>query len=67
MVTVTGIFSRISNMLLRLYAEKEAAEALEKITTEMADAIILKYNGEKTIQKICGIIIKHIKHVRIYL
>jgi len=46
---------------------KEAAAALEKITTEMADPIILKYNGEKTIQKICGIINTHIKHVRTYL
>ena len=45
---------------------REAAEALEKITTEMADSIILKYNGEKTIQKICRIINTHIKHVRTY-
>ena len=45
----------------------EAAEALEKITMEMADSIILKHNGEKTIQKICGIINTHIKHVRTYL
>jgi serine/threonine-protein kinase HipA len=45
---------------------REAAEALEKITTEMADSTILKYNGEKTIQKICRIINTHIKHVRTY-
>ena len=47
-------------------AFKQVAEALEKITTEMADSIILKYNGEKTIQKICVIIKIHIKHVKTY-
>ena len=46
---------------------KETAEAFEKNTTELADSIILKYNGEKTIQKICGIINTHIKYVRTYL
>jgi serine/threonine-protein kinase HipA len=46
---------------------RETADALEKNTTEMAASIFLKYNGEKTIQKICGIINTHIKHVRAYL
>ena len=46
---------------------REVAEALEKITSEMADSIISKYNGERTIQKICRIINAHIKHVRTYL
>ena len=46
---------------------KETAGAVEKNTTEMANSIILKYNGEKTIQKICGIINTHIKYVRTYL
>ena len=46
---------------------KETAEAVEKNRTEMANSIILKYNGEKTIQKICGIINTHIKYVRTYL
>lgn len=46
---------------------KEVAETLEKNTAEMANAIILKHNGEKTIQKICGIINTHIRHVRTYL
>ena len=46
---------------------RETADALKKNTTELADSIILKYNGEKTIQKICGIINTHIKHVRTYL
>ncbi len=46
---------------------REVAEALEKSTAEMADSIISKYDGEKTIQKICGILNTHIKHVRTYL
>lgn len=46
---------------------REAAEALEKNTSKMADDIISKYNGKKTIQKICRIINKHIKHVETYL
>ena len=46
---------------------REAAETLEKNTTEIANSIILKHNGEKTIQKICEIINTHIKHVRSYL
>ena len=43
---------------------KEMAETLEKDTLEMADSIILEFNGEKTIQKICGIIKTHILHVK---
>ena len=46
---------------------REAAEALEKNTSKMADDIISKYNGKRTIQKICRIINKHIKHVETYL
>jgi len=46
---------------------RELAEALEKIATEMADSIISKYNGERTIQEICRIINTQIKHVRTYL
>jgi serine/threonine-protein kinase HipA len=46
---------------------KEMAETLEKDTLEMADSIILEFNGEKTIQKICGIIKTHILHVKTYL
>ncbi len=46
---------------------KEMAETLEKDTLEMADSIILEFNGEKTIQKICKIINTHITHVRTYL
>ena len=46
---------------------KEMAETLEKDTLEMADSIILEFNGEKTIQKICGIIKTHIMHVKTYL
>jgi len=45
----------------------EMAATLEKVISEMADAIILEYNGDKTIQKICGIIDTHITHVRTYL
>ena len=45
----------------------EVAETLEKNTTEMANSIILKHNGEKTIQKICEIINAHIKHLKTYL
>ena len=33
----------------------------------MANSIILKHNGEKTIQKICEIINTHIKHLKTYL
>ena len=46
---------------------KEMAETLEKDTLEMADSIILEFNGEKRIQKICGIIKTHILHVKTYL
>ena len=46
---------------------REIAEALETVIVEMADSIILDYNGEKTIQKICKIISTHITHVRTYL
>ncbi len=46
---------------------REIAEALETVMIEMADSIILEYNGEKTIQKICKIINTHITHVRTYL
>jgi serine/threonine-protein kinase HipA len=46
---------------------REIAETLEKNTTEITNSIILKHNGEKTIQKICGIINTHIKHVRTYI
>jgi serine/threonine-protein kinase HipA len=46
---------------------RKVAGTLEKNTTEIANSIILKHNGEKTIQKICGIIDTHIKHVKIYL
>ena len=46
---------------------KEMAETLEKDTLEMADSIILEFNGKKTIQKICGIIKTHILHVKTYL
>ena len=46
---------------------REIAEALERVMIEMADSIILEYNGEKTIQKICKIINTHITHVRTYL
>ena len=46
---------------------RNTAEALETVMIEMADSIILEYNGEKTIQKICKIINTHITHVRTYL
>ena len=46
---------------------RKTAEALETVMIEMADSIILEYNGEKTIQKICKIINTHITHVRTYL
>ena len=46
---------------------RNTAEALERVMIEMADSIILEYNGEKTIQKICKIINTHITHVRTYL
>ncbi len=46
---------------------RKIAETLETVMIEMADSIILEYNGEKTIQKICKIINTHIKHVRTYL
>ena len=46
---------------------RETAEALKKNTTELADDIISKHNGEQTIQKICKIINTHIKHVEAYL
>jgi len=46
---------------------REMAEILEKVTVEIAEAIMSKYNGKKTIQKICGIINTHITHVRTYL
>jgi serine/threonine-protein kinase HipA len=46
---------------------QESAEALEKNISEMADDIISKYNGKETIEKICRIISKHIKHVETYL
>ena len=45
----------------------EIADALETAMIEMADSIILNYNGEETIQKICKIITTHITHVRAYL
>jgi serine/threonine-protein kinase HipA len=51
--------------LKRLFME--IAGALETVTIEMADSIILEYNGEKTIQKICEIISNHIAHVKTYL
>ena len=46
---------------------RKTAEALETVMIEMAGSIILEYNGEKTIQKICKIINTHITHVRTYL
>jgi len=46
---------------------REVAEALETAMMEVADSIILKYGGEKTIQKICKIINTHVGHVRTYL
>lgn len=46
---------------------RETAEALETAMIEMADAIMLEYNGEKTIRKICKIINTHVAHVRTYL
>ena len=46
---------------------RETAEALEAVMIEIADSIILEYNGEKTIQEICKIINTHITHVRAYL
>ena len=46
---------------------REVAEALETAMIEVADSIILKYGGEKTIQKICKIINTHVGHVRTYL
>ena len=46
---------------------REMAEILEKVTVDTAEAIVSKYNGKKTIQKICGIINTHITHVRTYL
>lgn len=46
---------------------REIAEALETVMIQMADSIILEYNGEKTIQEICKIINTHITHVRTYL
>lgn len=46
---------------------RNTAEALETVMIEMADSIILEYNGEKTIQKICKIINTHITHVSTYL
>ncbi|MCP4627065.1 MAG: type II toxin-antitoxin system HipA family toxin [bacterium] len=46
---------------------REVAEALERAMIEVADSIILEYNGEKTIQKICKIINTHVRHVRTYL
>jgi serine/threonine-protein kinase HipA len=46
---------------------KEIAETLERDTLEMADSIILEFNGEKTIQKICDTIKTHIMHVKTYL
>jgi aminopeptidase C len=46
---------------------RETAEALEAVMIEIADSIILEYNGEKTIQKIYKIINTHITHVRTYL
>jgi len=46
---------------------RETAEALKTVMIEMANSIILEYNGEKTIQEICKIINTHITHVRTYL
>jgi len=46
---------------------REIAKTLEDSTLEIANDIIRKHNGEKTIKKIYSIINTHIKHVRTYI
>ncbi len=45
---------------------KQLAETLETVMEAVANAVILEYNAEKTVQKICKIINSRIAHVRTY-